>query len=191
MGSDGRTAAHALQTRGTLLLVDDDALFARVLAKALGARGFVVRTAASHAEALAQLEASAPAPDFAVLDLNLGAVSGLKLIGEVRRVNPGCRIVMLTGYASISTAVDAIKLGADQYLAKPVEVDAIVRALLEQRVPDPDGAGDSTLSVPRLEWEHIQRVLAENGGNISATARALKMHRRTLQRKLTKRPARE
>jgi len=181
----------APSSRGPLLLVDDDALFARVLARALSARGFVVHTAASHAQALAQLEAGKVAPDFAILDLNLGAASGLKLIGEVRRVNPTCRIVILTGYASISTAVDAIKLGADQYLAKPVEVDAIVRALVESGAPDPDGAGDTTLSVSRLEWEHIQRVLAENGGNVSATARALKMHRRTLQRKLTKRPVRD
>ncbi|MBV8208968.1 MAG: response regulator transcription factor [Burkholderiaceae bacterium] len=190
MESDGGIALGAPSSRGPLLLVDDDALFARVLARALSARGFVVHTAASHAQALAQLEAGKMAPDFAILDLNLGAASGLKLIGEVRRANPTCRIVILTGYASISTAVDAIKLGADQYLAKPVEVDAIVRALVEDGAPDPDGAGDTTLSVSRLEWEHIQRVLAENGGNVSATARALKMHRRTLQRKLTKRPVR-
>ena len=125
MGSAALTAQGAPQIHGPLLLVDDDALFARVLGKALSARGFAVRAAASHTEALAQLEAGGIAPDFAILDLNLGAASGLKLIGEVRRANPGCRIVILTGYASISTAVDAIKLGADQYLAKPVEVDAI------------------------------------------------------------------
>lgn len=118
-------------------------------------------------------------------------VCGLKLIGAVRQTNPECRIVVLTGYASISTAVDAIKLGADHYLAKPIEVDAIVRSLTDQQAPDDDDAGDATLSVSRLEWEHIQRVLAENAGNISATARALKMHRRTLQRKLSKRPVRE
>jgi two-component system response regulator RegA len=172
--------------------VDDDAVFAHVLGRALNARGFTLSTAASSGEAMAQLDPDGGLrPDFAILDLNLGGDSGLKLIGAVRRANPGCRIVILTGYASISTAVDAIKLGADQYLAKPIEVDAIVRALLELQAPDPDEAGDNTLSVSRLEWEHIQRVLAENAGNISATARALKMHRRTLQRKLTKRPARE
>jgi two-component system, response regulator RegA len=180
------------EERGQLLLVDDDAVFARVLGRALDARGFAVCAATSADEALEQLNSDRGLrPDFAVLDLNLGGTSGLKLIGAVRQANPDCRIVVLTGYASISTAVDAIKLGADQYLAKPTEVDAIVRALLNDQAPDQDDAGDSTLSVPRLEWEHIQRVLAENSGNISATARALKMHRRTLQRKLIKRPVRE
>ena len=192
MGAESRIGSRPDQARGQLLLVDDDAVFARVLGRALNARGFTLSTAASSGEAMAQLDPDGGLrPDFAILDLNLGGDSGLKLIGAVRRANPGCRIVILTGYASISTAVDAIKLGADQYLAKPIEVDAIVRALLELQAPDPDEAGDNTLSVSRLEWEHIQRVLAENAGNISATARALKMHRRTLQRKLTKRPVRE
>jgi two-component system, response regulator RegA len=178
--------------RGHLLLVDDDAVFARVLERALNARGFDVCATTSLDEAMMQLSSDGGLrPDFAVLDLNLGGASGLKLIGAVRQANPQCRILVLTGYASISTAVDAIKLGADQYLAKPTEVDAIVRALLDAQTPDPDDAGESRLSVSRLEWEHIQRVLAENAGNVSATARALKMHRRTLQRKLIKRPVRE
>ncbi len=192
MGAEGRIAGGIDRSWGELLLVDDDAVFARVLGRALGARGFTVHTANSSSEALAQL-GSDPGlrPDFAILDLNIDGSSGLKLIGAVRQASPDCRIVLLTGYASISTAVDAIKLGADQYLAKPIEVDAIVRALVDVQAPDQDDAGDNTLSVPRLEWEHIQRVLTENAGNISATARALKMHRRTLQRKLTKRPVRE
>jgi two-component system response regulator RegA len=190
MELEGRTTDDT--DRGPLLLVDDDAVFARVLGRALSARGFDVHTAASIGDATARLGSSQGLrPDFAILDLNLDGSSGLKLIGAVRQANPACRIVLLTGYASISTAVDAIKLGADQYLAKPIEVDAIVRALVDEQVPDPDRAADSTLSVSRLEWEHIQRVLAENDGNISATARALKMHRRTLQRKLAKRPVRE
>jgi two-component system, response regulator RegA len=177
---------------GELLLVDDDAAFLRVLGRALGARGFVVHPADSHARALELLDTQTSlCPDFAVLDLNLAGVSGLKLIAAVRQANADCRILVLTGYASISTAVDAIKLGADQYLAKPVEVDAIVRALIDDAPPDADDAGENTLSVSRLEWEHIQRVLADHGGNISATSRALKMHRRTLQRKLAKRPVRE
>lgn len=178
--------------RGELLLVDDDAVLARVLGRALNARGFTVHSAASTSEAMVLLNSDGPLwPDFAILDLNLGGSSGLKLIGAVRQASPQCRIVVLTGYASISTAVDAIKLGADQYLAKPVEVDAIVRSLTDVQAPDDDDAGESTLSVPRMEWEHIQRVLTGNGGNISATARVLKMHRRTLQRKLAKRPVRE
>lgn len=175
---------------GNLLLVDDDAALTRVLTRALAARGFAVQSADSMA-ACTQLLAEDYLPDFALLDLNLAGASGLKLIGELRRANADCTIVVLTGYASISTAVDAIKLGARQYLAKPVEVDAIVRALLEDNEPDADAAPEETLSVPRLEWEHIQRVLADHDGNVSATARALKMHRRTLQRKLTKRPAKE
>ena len=192
MGGESRIAAGSDLPRGELLLVDDDAVFARVLGRALNARGFSVRTATSSHEAMAQLSSDGGLRlDFAILDLNLGGNSGLKLIGAIRRASPACRIVVLTGYASISTAVDAIKLGADQYLAKPIEVDAIVRALVDVQAPAQDDAGDNTLSVSRLEWEHIQRVLAENGGNISATARALKMHRRTLQRKLTKRPVRE
>jgi two-component system, response regulator RegA len=192
VAADSRIEGKSDSDHGQLLLVDDDAVFARVLGRALSARGFSVCAANSSDEAMVHLGADhGLRPDFAVLDLNLGGTSGLKLIGAVRQTNPHCRIVVLTGYASISTAVDAIKLGADQYLAKPTEVDAIVRALLDEQAPDQADAGDSTLSVPRLEWEHIQRVLAENGGNISATARALKMHRRTLQRKLIKRPVRE
>ena len=109
--------------------------------------------------------------------------------GPLLEASPGVRILVLTGYASIATAVDAVKLGAIQYLAKPVEVDAILTAFEEDANPNFDVAiSDEPLSVDRLEWEHIQRVLNENDGNISATARALKMHRRTLQRKLSKRP---
>jgi two-component system response regulator RegA len=126
-----------------------------------------------------------------VLDLNLNGSSGLALIPQLLAINPACRIVVLTGYASITTAVDAIKLGAVQYLAKPVEIEAILAAFESDDDPDLDlVAPDEPLSVDRLEWEHIQRVLNENDGNISATARALKMHRRTLQRKLSKRPVR-
>lgn len=177
-------------TAARLLLADDDAVLASVLARALQARGFDVRTVASVPDGAELLERSY-VPDFAVLDLNLAGTSGLRLIEPILAANAACGIVVLTGYASISTAVDAIKLGARQYLAKPVEVEAIVDALLESREPDRDHAPDRTLSVPRLEWEHIQRVLAEHGGNVSATARALKMHRRTLQRKLAKRPVRD
>ncbi len=172
---------------GQLLLVDDDAVLGRVLGRALAARGFAVHGADSLESGRAAL-AQGLVPDFALLDLNLAGQSGLRLIEGVLAANPQCEIVVLTGYASIPTAVDAIKLGARQYLAKPVDVDTIVKALLEDRSPDLAAAPEETLSVSRLEWEHIQRVLAENDHNISATARALKMHRRTLQRKLAKRP---
>lgn len=173
---------------GRLMLVDDDPVFNRVLGRALQSRGFGVTSAADLETAIALLDTATEPPDYAVVDLNLAGASGLKLIGALKQHNSECRVLILTGYASITTAVDAIKLGAVQYLAKPVEVDAIVKALLDDPGPDDEAAPDQTLSVSRLEWEHIQRVLAEHDGNISATARALKMHRRTLQRKLSKRP---
>ncbi len=170
-----------------ILIIDDDETFNGVLKRALKRRGHVVEGATEPAQALAT--AREQMPDGIVLDLNLGGSSGLSLIQPLLEIVPACRIVVLTGYASIATAVDAIKLGAVQYLAKPVEVAAILAAFDEQD----DGAREASpvavpLSVDRLEWEHIQRILHENDGNISATARALKMHRRTLQRKLAKRP---
>jgi two-component system response regulator RegA len=170
-----------------LLVVDDDRAFNRVLARALGQRGFTVFSAHAPDEALEL--ARRHEPEFVVLDLNLAGASGLKLIRPLLDANPQARILVLTGYASIATAVDAVKLGATQYLAKPAEVDAIVKALCADGV-DPEAAAPAEpMSVGRLEWEHLQRVLAEHDGNISATARALKMHRRTLQRKLSRPPA--
>lgn len=170
-----------------LLIIEDDAVFSRVLGQALTRRGYAVRLAA-NAEAALEL-ASQQSPAGVVLDLNLGGNSGLALIKPLLETNPDCRIVVLTGYASITTAVDAIKLGATHYLAKPADVASILKAL-EGTEPEPAAEAPSDpLSVSRIEWEHIQRVLAEHEGNISATARALKMHRRTLQRKLAKKPA--
>ena len=170
-----------------ILIIDDDETFNGVLKRALKRRGHPVEGATEPAQALAM--AREQMPDGVVLDLNLDGSSGLALIQPLMAINPACRIVVLTGYASIATAVDAIKLGAVQYLAKPVEVAAILAAFDEKgdraREESPAAA---PLSVDRLEWEHIQRILHENDGNISATARALKMHRRTLQRKLAKRP---
>jgi two-component system, response regulator RegA len=176
-----------------LLIVDDDAAFSRVLARALASRGFEVLTADNATEAHAQ--ARRHQPRYCVLDLKLGDENGLKLIPELQALVPGIRVLLLTGYASIATAVEAIKRGAHDYLAKPVDADAVVRALLD----DDGGAGDddlidapdAPLPLRRLEWEHIQRVLTECDGNISETARRLGMHRRTLQRKLGKHPVRE
>lgn len=116
--------------------------------------------------------------------------SGLRLIPELRSLSDGVRIVVLTGYASVATAVEAIKLGATHYLAKPVDADEVVAAFGRAAGDAATPVASRPLSVDRLEWEHIQRVLAENGGSISATARSLGMHRRTLQRKLSKRPVR-
>jgi len=128
--------------------------------------------------------------DLAVLDLNLGGHSSLPLIPTLKQRNARMRILVLTGYASIATAVDAIKLGADNYLAKPADADEILAALLGDSTAqqeDSNAIGEP-MSVRRLEWEHIQKILKEHDGNISETARQLKMHRRTLQRKLQKRP---
>jgi two-component system response regulator RegA len=173
----------------SLLLVDDDESFRRVLARALDRRGYGVTTASDVADALAK--AQSQPPEYAVVDLKMPGDSGLVLIEKLIELDPNTRIVMLTGYASIATAVEAIKLGATHYLAKPVDADQVVAALNKTEGDSSLGVSDSPLSVDRLEWEHIQRVLAEHDGNISATARALKMHRRTLQRKLGKKPVKE
>ncbi len=172
-----------------ILVIADDPVFNRVLTRALGQRGFTVFGAADPESALGL--AREHEPEYVVLDLNIAGSSGLRLIEPLLAVNPDCRILVLTGYASIATTVDAIKLGATQYLAKPADVDAILKALSATEVVIDDTPSAAPMSVDRLEWEHIQRVLSENDGNISATARALKMHRRTLQRKLAKRPVKE
>ena len=177
-----------------LLIVDDDAVFARVLARALSSRGFEVDTAGDADTAVTA--ARRMRPRFCVLDLKLGEHNGLRLIPDLKAIVPDLRILLLTGYASIATAVEAIKRGAHDYLSKPVDADAVVRALLEADSPAPDGEDgsdtpDAPLPLRRLEWEHIQRVLTECDGNISETARRLGMHRRTLQRKLAKHPVRE
>ena len=170
-----------------MLVIDDDPSFNAILVRTLERRGQKACGALDPSSALTK--ANELKPERVILDLNLNGSSGLALIPQLLEIVPDCRIVVLTGYASIATAVDAVKLGATQYLAKPVEVEAILSAFDEDTDPDFDvPISDEPLSVDRLEWEHIQRVLNENDGNISATARALKMHRRTLQRKLAKRP---
>ena len=177
------------QDKPTLLLVDDDEAFRRVLARAMERRGYDVTTAADVHAAL--VIAQQQPPEYAVVDLKMPGDSGLVLIEKLIELDPNTRIVMLTGYASIATAIEAIKLGATHSLAKPVDADEVVAALNKVEGDASLNVSDSPLSVDRLEWEHIQRVLAEHEGNISATARALKMHRRTLQRKLGKKPVKE
>ena len=169
----------------SLLLVDDDETFRTVLSRALEKRGFAVTAAGSVEQALPL--AVANPPEYAVLDLKMEGASGLVLVQKLHELDPATRIVMLTGYASIATAVEAIKLGATQYLSKPANADEIVAAFGHSANADAQFDAQPA-SVERLEWEHIQRVLRENGDNISATARILNMHRRTLQRKLAKRP---
>jgi two-component system response regulator RegA len=174
--------------RSSLLLVDDDATFCRVLGLALSRRGFTVATARDSATAI-RLAVADP-PEYAVVDLNLAGDSGLLLIPQLLALEPATRIVVLTGYASIATAVEAIKLGAVNYLPKPADADQVVAAFTAIMGDPAVPVSARPLSVNRLEWEHIQRVLRDNDGNISATARQLGMHRRTLQRKLAKRPVR-
>ena len=174
------------ETPEKLLLVDDDAAFLQVMGRALRRRGFEVLPAATADEALAAVRAHAPRK--AVVDLKLEESSGLDLVPGLRALVPDMVIVILTGYASIATTVTAIKRGAADYLPKPVGVDELIRALSGARERPPEHDEYSPLSVERLEWEHIQKVLQEHGGNISATARALGMYRRTLQRKLAKKP---
>ncbi len=183
--NDTPTTATMHDDLPTVLVVDDDATFNRVLSKVLSQRGLQVGSAHGPAEALHA--ARTLEPEFIVLDLNLAGESGLRLIQPLLEIVPAARILVLTGYASIATAVQAVKLGAAQYLAKPADADAIMRALQTDALLDAP-LPDAPMSVDQLEWEHLQRVLAEHAGNISATARALKMHRRTLQRKLARPP---
>jgi len=171
----------------TLLLVDDDEVFLNALAMAMRKRGFLV-TLASSAESAFAIAQTDP-PEFAVVDLKMSGNSGLVLVRQLASLQAATKIVVLTGYASIATAVEAIKLGATHYLAKPVDADEIVAAFDKEDGDSEVELAPSPLPVGRLEWEHIQRVLSENDGNISATARSLNMHRRTLQRKLGKKPS--
>ena len=169
-----------------LLIIDDDEMFCHVLSRALTRRGYQVSVAHDADQALAL--ASSEAPGMATLDLKLEHTSGLKLLPELLAVAPACRVVVLTGYSSIATAVEAIKLGAVNYLCKPADADDVLIAFDRQEGDPNTEVADNPPSVNRITWEHIQKVLQEHDGNISATARALGMHRRTLQRKLQKRP---
>lgn len=177
------------QQPNTVLIVDDDTTFASILSKALSRRGYHVFTAENSTEAVALCQQHRP--QRAVVDLKLESESGLNLLPELKQVNPDIAMLILTGYSSISTAVEAIKMGAINYLCKPAGVEDILAAF-DNTAPNPETTIKETPpSVDRLEWEHIQKVLTENNGNISATARSLGMHRRTLQRKLLKRPVKE
>jgi two-component system, response regulator RegA len=168
-----------------LLIIDDEPVFTQVLARAFSRRGYEVREAHDAVEAMALVESFQP--QRVTLDLKMVHSSGLQLIPQLLKALPELNIVVLTGYSSIATAVQAIKLGASNYLCKPANADEILAAF-EAQGSEEVAVEETPISVNRLEWEHIQKVLAEHEGNISATARALGMHRRTLQRKLYKRP---
>ena len=175
----------------SILLVDDDENFRERMARALRDRGHEVRTATGPSEALRL--AGEDSPECAVVDLRMPGGSGLDVVSALKKLDPATAIVVLTGYGSIATAMEAVRLGATHYLAKPADVDDILAAFERE----PGGAGTPSTptfapaSLARVEWEHINRVLADCGGNISEAARLLKLHRRSLQRKLRKYPPKE
>ena len=171
-----------------LLIVDDDRPFRERLAKALERRGFVVTAVEKASEGIAM--ARLQMPKFAVLDLRLQDGSGLDVVPVIREADPNSRIVILTGYGNIATAVAAVKAGAVDYLAKPADADQVAAALLTQGADLPPPP-ENPMSADRVRWEHIQRVYEQCDRNVSETARRLKMHRRTLQRILSKRAPRE
>jgi two-component system response regulator RegA len=174
----------ALPADRSLLIVEDDKSFLQRLARAMEGRGFTVTTAESVAEGLSQLETASPA--FAVVDMRLEDGNGLDVISALKRRRPDARAIILTGYGNIATAVNAVKLGAVDYLSKPVDADDVVAALLalDGRKAEPP---ENPMSADRVRWEHIQRIYELCGRNVSETARRLNMHRRTLQRILAKR----
>jgi two-component system response regulator RegA len=171
-----------------LLIVDDDEVFRQRLARAMERRGFVV-TIAEGVETGSEAARGAP-PDYAVVDLRLGDGSGLSIVQVIREVSPEARVIVLTGYGNIATAVAAMKAGAVDYLPKPADADVIEAALLAQGRPLPPPP-EHPMSADRVRWEHIQRVFEQCDRNVSETARRLNMHRRTLQRILAKHAPRE
>jgi len=173
----------------SIVVVDDDDFFRNRLSKALEKRGFTAYAAANYEEAMATIRQHSPS--LAIVDLKMPGKSGLDLIRDLQRENHPIRIVVLTGYGSISTAVDAVKLGAVSYISKPADVDEILRAFQAPERPEEEAIYQDDIQVPslaRAEWEHINRVLQECGGNITKTAEKLGIHRRSLQRKLLKFP---
>lgn len=171
----------------SLLIVDDDGPFLRRIARAMESRGFVVETAESVTEGLAKAQANPP--KYAVVDMRLGDGNGLDVIEAIRRKREDTKMVVLTGYGNIATAVTAVKLGAVDYLAKPADADDVVAALTRGS-DEKAGPPDNPMSADRVRWEHIQRVYEMCDRNVSETARRLNMHRRTLQRILAKRAPR-
>jgi two-component system, response regulator RegA len=176
--------AGAPPTDRSLLIVEDDKSFLHRLSRAMEGRGFTVTTAESVADGLNQLHSSSPA--FAVVDMRLEDGNGLDVVSALKRRRPDARAIVLTGYGNIATAVTAVKLGAIDYLSKPVDANDVVAALLsvEGRQADPP---ENPMSADRVRWEHIQRIYELCDRNVSETARRLHMHRRTLQRILAKR----
>lgn len=170
----------------SVIIIDDDIAFSNALSRALVKRDFDVQVA-NNFDQLKNNHDVAAMP-YAIVDLRIGNESGLNVIEHLLQINAEMKIIMLTAYASIATAVEAIKLGAKDYLMKPVVAEEIIEKLVLDQNEQTIEIHETPLSVKRLEWEHLQKILLENDGNVSAAARALNMHRRTLQRKLQKYP---
>ncbi|MEQ8791945.1 MAG: response regulator [Pirellulaceae bacterium] len=168
----------------TCLIVDDDDVLRTRLARAMQRRGLEVKTAANYDDALREIEQASP--DLAVIDLKMPGESGLELLRSLRERSPETRSVVLTGYGSIANAVEAMKLGAHDYLTKPADAEQILAAMADKQETPSEAVSFQPQSLAEAEWEHIQRVLADCGGNISEAARQLGIPRRTLQRKLKK-----
>ena len=168
----------------SLLLVDDDKPFLTRLERAMGRRGFEVRIANSVIAGMAQVKSNPPA--FAIIDMRLGDGNGLDVVSKLQTIRPDAKIVVLTGYGNIASAVNAVKLGAVDYLAKPADADDLTKALMAKGGQHP-APPENPMSADRVRWEHIQRVFELCDRNVSETARRLNMHRRTLQRILSKR----
>ncbi|WP_286261530.1 response regulator transcription factor [Thalassotalea atypica] len=170
-----------------VLIIEDDAVFSASLRRRLKKHGYQCLQTDNCSDAL--LHSRQYLPDIILLDMHLDGDSGLKIIAPMRNILPKAKIILLTGYASIATAVEAIKLGADDYLAKPIDTQTLISAMSGSAKTTIVQEQQATLSSEQIEWEHIQQVLKFNDGNVSAAARQLSMHRRTLQRKLKKRPS--
>ncbi|MBX3160490.1 MAG: response regulator [Deltaproteobacteria bacterium] len=178
------------EQKPSILIVDDDEVYRNRLARAFVDRGYDVRTGSDFDTAVAA--AQGDSPEYASVDLKMPGKSGLELVKALHEIDPATKIVVLTGYGSIATAIDAVRLGATYYLSKPADADDIIGAFARGESPplEPSPAGDEykAPSLARAEWEHINRVLSDSGGNISEAARRLGIHRRSLQRKLQKYP---
>ncbi len=189
---DKRLEADADESRPSILVVDDNEVFRKSLARAMTRRGYDVRLAHDYDSAVA--EARADSPELAALDLRMPGKNGLELLKTLLEIDPTTKVVMLTGYGSIATAIQAVRLGAVHYVSKPADADEILAAF-EKGGLDPEmpttGEDIKAPSLARAEWEHLNRVLADTSGNISEAARRLGLHRRSLQRKLQKYPPKE
>jgi two-component system response regulator RegA len=178
-----------INLKGHMLIIDDDEVLCDRIAKAMQKRGYEVRTAYTVKDGINA--AKEFEPEFAIIDLRLSDGNGLQIVEKIREIVDDCRIVMLTAYGNIATAVAAVKAGAVDYLAKPADADSIERALLQTQGEELPAPPEDPMPADRVRWEHILRIYEQCGRNVSETARRLKMHRRTLQRILSKHAPRE